>query len=75
MDRGLLPGDGLFPAAAAGKVTFLRGNGKNEKSGLSFEDIHFFGNRLEIDEIRNGYVVGEEMKNDEDLEGSWRCSK
>ena len=28
----------------------------------------------EIDEIRNGYVVGEEMKKYEDLDRSWRCS-
>ena len=43
---------------------------KIEKSQLSFDIFHFFGNRLEIDEIRNGYVVGEEMKKYEDLEGS-----
>ncbi len=46
-----------------------------KKSQLSFKNINFFENGLEIDEIRNGYVVGEEMKKYEDLEGSWRCSK
>ena len=35
--------------------------------------MHFFENRLEIDENRNSYVVGEEMKKYEDLEGSWCC--
>ena len=43
---------------------------KIKKKQLSLENFHFFENRLEIDENRNSYVVGEEMKKYEDLEGS-----
>ena len=68
--QGPAPGGRVVPRGGGGESDFPSRKWKMEKSSLSFENIHFFENRLEIDEIRNGYVVGEEMKKYEDLEGS-----